>query len=690
MSSIDTNVHNIVIDPRAYNFMKATAITNITDALIELITNCDDAYQKNADTIPRPFKIDIKIDYTENDNSCGKVSVTDYACGLTAEQMHKCFTIVGMYNSDEKVRGFFSRGAKDISALGDVTFECIKDNKYSKLIVFEDSTTKFDAINEPVTSELIEKTKFSHNGTRVTIEINKTFTINEPAFYFNKFPKTLSIRNIMNSSSHQIRVTTTNHSKEPDRDEIVHYKFPNGKILLDLIYTVPRYNVKAHFVIFKYDTPYTGSLDKRFNESGFIISSGNVIHDLETFDRIFNFNPDLRYLYGTIHCDYINTLLHDFDRNKHQPLNPFPFIDPNRIGGMHRKHPFHKSLISVPISKIEEILTELDKGKNDDIITNINLNDFSKLANELDLVDFDLLDDNETVKKFIPTKKSNLIKTRDEYRKKYITVERNFMFQLRNITHTKIENDDNIDDIDNDEEHINLNDEIEVNEEQIQNLPQSVPRVLLDNGNYSVKVNDLFEQEYIPPFMLNGNYKEELDEEITDYNLYKTVSDRLSEHNVKELYVQDEVDVNNNLNTASTDWTHAKPNMLQIQFVRDDKDNYKYKIKKDGKQITIVINTGNTILKEFMNTEKSISGTTSSKAIIMLHDMLTDAFVRLLVEKDVNNGSDDMFKKLDTNEVVNTLYSMHDTKIKQIQDSIYGIIKVLLAKRKSAKQNTTN
>ena len=126
MTTLTTEKQIIKIDPRAYNFMKSTAITNITDALVELLTNSDDAYQKNKELFTAPYLIDIEVNYDGIDSEhCGSIYVRDQATGLTADSMYKCFTIVGEYNSDKKARGFFSRGAKDISALGDVIFESI-------------------------------------------------------------------------------------------------------------------------------------------------------------------------------------------------------------------------------------------------------------------------------------------------------------------------------------------------------------------------------------------------------------------------------------------------------------------------------------------------------------------------------------------------------------------------------------
>ena len=63
----------IKINERAYKFIRGSAINSIIDIFVELITNCDDAYDKGniKDKI-----IDIELDYD------GVLIITDQAIGL--------------------------------------------------------------------------------------------------------------------------------------------------------------------------------------------------------------------------------------------------------------------------------------------------------------------------------------------------------------------------------------------------------------------------------------------------------------------------------------------------------------------------------------------------------------------------------------------------------------------------------
>ena len=93
----------INIDHRAYMFVRQMAVRNCGDAVIELVTNGLDAYDRVSATDKR-----INIVY---DVRGRQLRVTDQATGVPAGRMSECFLQVGNYSSSEGSRGYFSRGA---------------------------------------------------------------------------------------------------------------------------------------------------------------------------------------------------------------------------------------------------------------------------------------------------------------------------------------------------------------------------------------------------------------------------------------------------------------------------------------------------------------------------------------------------------------------------------------------------
>lgn len=98
----------------------------LISALVELITNADDAYRDRAGS--------IDVTYATRE-ACPEgvraiVSVTDHATGLLPNDMERCFTHLGGETSGfadgEEVRGLFGRGAKDVATFGSAVFESIR------------------------------------------------------------------------------------------------------------------------------------------------------------------------------------------------------------------------------------------------------------------------------------------------------------------------------------------------------------------------------------------------------------------------------------------------------------------------------------------------------------------------------------------------------------------------------------
>ena len=119
---------NITATRRSISQNARHSIKDVFDAIIELVTNADDRYEiLEADgTDIKGGRIDIEIVRKKKQR---QLQIRDRADGMTAEDMVKKLSVVGERVSGQetgkKVRGNFSRGAKDVAALGHVTFQSI-------------------------------------------------------------------------------------------------------------------------------------------------------------------------------------------------------------------------------------------------------------------------------------------------------------------------------------------------------------------------------------------------------------------------------------------------------------------------------------------------------------------------------------------------------------------------------------
>src|SRR5262245_37902296 len=117
----------------ASNAMKG----DIVRALIELITNSDDAYGDGAQG-----KIRVEVEHRRS--APWRVVVRDRAKGMRKARMAQAIGDIGTrmsgFERGARVRGNLGRGAKDLAAFGSVTFESICDGFYSAMTLEPDGS----------------------------------------------------------------------------------------------------------------------------------------------------------------------------------------------------------------------------------------------------------------------------------------------------------------------------------------------------------------------------------------------------------------------------------------------------------------------------------------------------------------------------------------------------------------------
>ena len=359
-----SDLQYISIDPRAYFFIRESAIRNVYDAFTELITNSIDAYNKGEFT-HKP--VNIHIDYKSN-----ILNVVDNAIGLSGTDMERCFMQVGAYTSTDESRGIFSRGAKDVSALGDVTYTSIKDGKISQVIITSVGKTGMLLKDSDVTEFHRVKYDIPENGMHVRIYI-KSY-IYKPEY--NEICETLKqnshLRDIL--SSEDTTITVKFVEDDVVSESIIKYEYPVNKTqLINMKYFVPGYdNIVATFELYMVDEKQKDYSDDNLNDYGVLLTDSSSIYENSLLHSNFRNNPYMQRLYGRIRCDYIKQLMLDIETN-HSSKNPHPIIDPSRLNGLSRKHPFTKNLMSIPIKRLIVVLDDIETSlTNEDAIPDLN------------------------------------------------------------------------------------------------------------------------------------------------------------------------------------------------------------------------------------------------------------------------------------------------------------------------------
>ena len=406
------------IGTRAYKYIRSGAVKSIVDALIELITNSHDAYN-NSENLEKPYKINIFTNF-EKKNKINKIIVIDQAIGMSGEEMIKKLLQVGDYTSSFNSRGFFSRGAKDISNISNVLFESIKNNKYSSVEITSEGLGRVIGKDLEVTSLLREKTKIIKNGLKVTMDILDPFKKMYPNQLFRLLRDHYSLREILKNDNFLVNIKHSGITKEKGKDYNIKYlEKSNKKLLADADFIIPKYNdAPANLKIY--------SCSEKTTDQGILLKSSTTVYGKTCFDRKNINHPYLKYICGELVCDKIHELLYDFDANGSSEENPYCLLDHSRGGGLIKSHPFISELFRYPGTKLRQILNTMENIEESVLTTQSN--DISDLINKLNLIGNEFELGGSQKYSWRKNDNENIIKAVDGLRNVYVKTEKNYTY----------------------------------------------------------------------------------------------------------------------------------------------------------------------------------------------------------------------------------------------------------------------
>lgn len=188
---------------------------NFLKIVTEIILNSDDSYKRiervEGKQEVKQIVIEIKRGQTK------KVTVTDYAEGLNADDFKRIFTEYGAQHNlseNEIVRGLFGQGASDVlfygsqsSKLGKI--ESVKDNSLHvcKFIISDEQRVKISTITR---ASQIKEFKLKHgiknNGTVVSFGLGENVAIPHKNFLKDKMEKFYMLRYVLSDPHREVIV----------------------------------------------------------------------------------------------------------------------------------------------------------------------------------------------------------------------------------------------------------------------------------------------------------------------------------------------------------------------------------------------------------------------------------------------------------------------------------------------------
>jgi hypothetical protein len=329
---------------------------DIVRALIETITNSDDAYGDKSG------KIRIEI---EHHHGPFKVVTRDRAKGMTAARMREAFASLGArtsgFESGEKVRGNLGRGAKDLAAFGTVTFESISDDKYSRLILDQKGDYVLDPQDRTADAKLREILGIPRgNGTVVTMEVAANIRCPQHAKFADRLSKHFQLRDILSDPRREVTLVNVG----ADKGVTLRYSYPSLPVVYQGELAIPGYpDTRAAVTIYRNEERYDDSPSDDSRPAGLLLKGRRAIYENTLFR--FESNPAAGLFSGHVECPYIDELAQEYDRRhlKGEPQdakNPIPIIT-RRRDGLQEAHPFYKALAAAVEGPLGELVKEEEK-----------------------------------------------------------------------------------------------------------------------------------------------------------------------------------------------------------------------------------------------------------------------------------------------------------------------------------------
>ena len=365
---------------------------DIVAALIELITNADDAYREGRQN----GLISVEIDRGLSPYKF-RVTVRDQAIGLRFEDLFKKFTELGNENENsvtdpeslEGSRGLFGRGAKDVSWFGLARFEAVRDGFYSALEINSDAQFGILAEDEIVSDEIRERMDLPgvKNGLTATIFVAHRRATGFPTT--SKLSDELSRHAALREIVLRNRVMLTD--SRTNSTSLLRFDPPESDPLLDESLQLSDYDMPVRLVLRRFKERQDGRMDE-YSYQGLVVRDMRANYE-NTFFGLSS-RPEVGWFSGEIISPEIDVLTREIDRMESDllssdvtgaQLNPIRLIKRTR-DGLERKHPYYRALYQLVDEKCRPFFDAIANEEQ------ANKSEGRNLRERLDLVSRSLTD----------------------------------------------------------------------------------------------------------------------------------------------------------------------------------------------------------------------------------------------------------------------------------------------------------
>ena len=330
---------DLPISPRIVQQMAIRTIRAITDAIVELVTNSDDSYNRLNKSMDRAGRIEIYIERVKG-GKCKKLVVKDFAEGMSREQLQKAIIFgeeASRFETGRSVRGLFGRGLKEaIIALGQGEIATIHDGIADGAKIWSDENRRpKGSLFEtplPVTEEIRREIGIEKgNGTKVTITVtNEEISCPDYKTLKSQTMNHYALRDINASKQREVELTVQDWKMKASSP--ISYSPPEGKIVCDKTVKLPGFGDDVSIKVWESGNELESPRNNPFAKAGLSIKTEGAILD----DQLFGYENERAacYFFGEVFCKSLATRLRTDES----------LINPNRGGLEWRRHPYCQAL----------------------------------------------------------------------------------------------------------------------------------------------------------------------------------------------------------------------------------------------------------------------------------------------------------------------------------------------------------
>jgi len=293
-------------------------IQHLIDAVVELVTNCDDSYKRLEDNGKRlSGKIDLYVS-REKGGRCKEFKIKDCAQGMDRKKLETAIEYGGEtsgFVEGKSVRGLLGRGLKEsILALGEGEIYTKKEGLINCVKIWWDEEERkalYDFIEnkdfEKQDQDISEFINSNENGTLIKIVVkNEKIKIPEGDKFAIQITDHYALRDINSSENRKIILTFEDLGRRKLKSSVpIKFTPPDGELIANETLSLSGYGDSIQIKIWESSNSLTSQPARYdpFSRAGVLVKTEDAILD----NQLFKYDGDAAafYFWGEVYCNGI-------------------------------------------------------------------------------------------------------------------------------------------------------------------------------------------------------------------------------------------------------------------------------------------------------------------------------------------------------------------------------------------------